>query len=249
MLELLGMSSPNVQKVQIMLDELAVPYTVRRIDVWKGENFTPEFTAINPNRKVPVLLDDDGPDGEPMTVFESGAILVYLAEKDRAKFPWRPRAAARYAALQWLAVQLSTVGPMFGQYTHFKMFAPPGNEYGESRYRTQAVRVFEVLDRRLGEARFLAGDEYSIADMATFPWTRDRAAKWGGNWDGYLNVRRWFGEIAARPAVAKMMGEMDKVWQDGRRCQSGRRDPVEIRDRLLGRGEFATRSRQSREIT
>jgi GST-like protein len=235
MIELLGMSSPNVQKVQIMLDELAVPYTVRRIDVWKGENFTPEFTAINPNRKVPVLIDHDGPDGEPVTVFESGAILIYLAEKT-GRF-LAAKGAARYAALQWLAVQLSTVGPMFGQYTHFKMFAPPGNDYGESRYRTQAVRVFEVLDHRLSEARFLAGDDYSIADMATFPWTRDRAAKWGGNWDGYTNVRRWFDEIAARPAVAKMMGEMDKVWQEDLMSISAATD--EIRDRLLGRGEFA----------
>jgi len=235
MLELLGMSSPNVQKVQIMLDELAVPYRLTRIDVWKGENFTPEFTAINPNRKVPVLIDDDGPDGQPITVFESGAILIYLAEKT-GRF-LAPKGAARYSALEWLAVQLSTVGPMFGQYTHFKMFAPPGNEYGESRYRTQAVRVFEVLDERLSKARFLAGDDYSIADMATFPWTRDRAAKWGGNWDGYANVRRWFNEIAARPAVAKMMREMDQVWQTDLKSIAAATD--EIRDRLLGRGEFA----------
>jgi GST-like protein len=235
MLELLGMSSPNVQKVQIMLDELAVPYRLTRVDVWKGENFTPEFTAINPNRKVPVLIDDEGPDGQPITVFESGAILIYLAEKT-GRF-LAPKGAARYSALEWLAVQLSTVGPMFGQYTHFKMFAPPGNEYGESRYRTQAVRVFEVLDDRLSKARFLTGDDYSIADMATFPWTRDRAAKWGGNWDGYAHVRRWFNEIAARPAVAKMMREMDQVWQTDLKSIAAATD--EIRDRLLGRGEFA----------
>jgi GST-like protein len=234
MITLLGMSSPNVQKVQIMLDELAVPYKIRRIDVWKGENFTPEFTAINPNRKVPVLLDDEGPGGEPATIFESGAILVYLAEK-YGRF-LAASGKARYAAFEWLAVQLSTVGPMFGQYTHFKMFAPPGNEYGENRYRTQAVRVFEALDARLSQARFLAGEEYSIADMATFPWTRDRNTKWGGNWDGYRNVRRWFGEVAARPAVAKMMGEMDKVWQEDLRSIAAATD--EIRDRLLGRGEF-----------
>jgi GST-like protein len=234
MLELLGMSSPNVQKVQIMLDELAVPYKLTRIDVWKGENFTPEFTAINPNRKVPVLIDHDGPEG-PITVFESGAILIYLAEKT-GRF-LATKGAARYAALQWLAVQLSTVGPMFGQYTHFKMFAPSGNEYGENRYRTQAVRVFEVLDDRLSKARFLAGDDYTIADMATFPWTRDRAAKWGGNWDGYKNVRRWFDEIAARPAVAKMMREMDQVWKTDLASIAVATD--EIRDRLLGRGKFA----------
>jgi GST-like protein len=234
MFTLLGMSSPNVQKVQIMLDELALPYKIQRIDVWKGENFTPEFVALNPNRKVPVLIDDAGPDGAPITVFESGAILIYLAEKT-GRF-LAAKGAARYAALEWLAVQLSTVGPMFGQYTHFKMFAPPGNEYGESRYRTQAVRVFEALDARLAEARFLGGDDYSIADMATFPWTRDRTAKWGGNWDGYVNVRRWFKEVAARPAVAKMMGEMDKVWQEDLVSIGAATD--DIRDRLLGRGAF-----------
>lgn len=234
MLELLGMSSPNVQKVQMMLDELGAPYRLTRVDVWKGENFTPEFIALNPNKKVPVLIDDDGPDGETITVFESGAILIYLAEKS-GRF-LAPKGKARYAALEWLAVQLSTVGPMFGQYTHFKMFAPPGNEYAENRYRTQAVRVFEALDHRLSQARFLAGDDYSIADMATFPWTRDRAAKWGGNWDGYKNVRRWFDEVAARPAVAKMMREMDEVWRSDLVSISAATD--EIRDRLLGRGAF-----------
>jgi GST-like protein len=239
MFELMGMSSPNVQKVQIMLDELGAPYRLTRVDVWKGENFSPDFVAINPNKKVPVLIDDDGPDGAPITVFESGAILVYLAEKS-GRF-LAPEGKARYAAFEWLAVQLSTVGPMFGQYTHFKMFAPPGNAYAEDRYRTQAVRVFEVLDHRLGEARFLAGDAYSIADMATFPWTRDRTAKWGGDWDGYKNVKRWFDEIAARPAVAKMMREMDQVWKQD--LVSIGAATNEIRDRLLGRGEFDQKPR------
>ncbi|MDB5393041.1 MAG: glutathione S-transferase [Rhodospirillales bacterium] len=234
MIELLGMSSPNVQKIQIMLEECELPYRIRRIDVWKGENFTPEFEAINPNRKVPVLIDDDGPDGGPCTIFESGAILIYLAEKTGRFLP--TRGAARYEVLEWLAVQMCGVGPMFGQYTHFRIFAPKGNDYAENRYRTQAVRLFEVLDRRLGQARYLGGEDYSVADMATFPWTRDRAGKWGGDWDGYRHVQRWFADVAARPAVHRMTEEMDKVWAED--LVSIGVAPVELVDRLLGRGEF-----------
>jgi GST-like protein len=235
MIELLGMSSPNVQKIQIMLEETSLPYRVRRIDVWKGENYTAEFEAINPNRKVPVLIDQEGPDGEPVIIFESGAILIYLAEKTGRFLP--AKGAARYQVLQWLAVQMAGVGPMFGQYTHFKIFAPKGNDYGESRYRTQAVHLFEILDRRLGQARYLGGDDYSIADMATFPWTRDRAGKWGGDWGGYANFNRWFAEIAARPAVCRMIAEMDKVWADD--LVSIAAAPVALVDRFLGRGDFA----------
>jgi len=235
MLELYGMSSPNVQKIQIMLEELGLPYAVRRVDVWKGENFDPAFAALNPNRKVPVLVDADGPDGQPCTIFESGAILIYLAEKTGRFLP--ARGAARYAALQWLAVQMCGVGPMFGQYTHFRLFAPAGNDYAESRYRTQAVRLFEALDARLAEVPYLGGQDYSIADMATFPWMRDRSAKWGGDWDGYANVARWFARVAERPAVKRMMAEMDRVWTEDQ--ASIRNAPPALVDRLLGRGEFA----------
>ena len=156
-------STPNGHKISIMLEELGVPYEVHPVNSNKGEQFAPALLKISPNHRMPAIVDPDGPGGRPISVFESGAILVYLAEK-YGRF-LAPKGAARYAALEWLAVQLSTVGPMFGQYTHFKMFAPPGNEYGESRYRTQAVRVFEALDSRLSKARFLAGDDYSIADL------------------------------------------------------------------------------------
>ena len=139
--------------------------------------------------------------------------------------------------LQWLAVQLSGVGPMFGQYTHFRMFAPPGNDYSESRYRTQAVHLFEALDRRLADAPYLGGEDYSIADMATFPWMRDRGGKWGGDWDHYPGVRRWFASIAARPAAQRMMAEMDKIWAVD--IQSIKAAPRELVDQILGRGAFA----------
>ncbi len=235
MIRLLGMSSPNVQKVHLMLEEVGLPFTVERIDVWKGENFTPDFAALNPNKKVPVLIDEDGPDGAPITVFESGAILIYLAEKT-GRF-LAARGAARYAALQWLAVQLSGVGPMFGQYTHFRMFAPPGNDYAESRYRTQAARVIETLDARLGQAAYLGGDAYSIADIATFPWMRNRSGKWGGNWDTYPNVRRWLTAVADRPAARRMMAEMDRIWTAD--LQSMKAAPGVLVDEILGRGDFA----------
>ena len=235
MIRLLGMSSPNVQKVHLMLEEVGLPFAVERIDVWKGENFTPAFAALNPNKKVPVLIDEDGPDGAVCTVFESGAILIYLAEKT-GRF-LAPRGPERYAALQWLAVQLSGVGPMFGQYTHFRMFAPPGNDYAESRYRTQAVRLLETLDERLGQAAYLGGDAYSIADIATFPWLRDRSGKWGGNWDTYANVRRWFKTVAARPAAQRMTAEMDRIWAAD--LGSIKAAPSALVDQILGRGDFA----------
>jgi GST-like protein len=232
MITLYGMSSPNVQKVHILLEELGLPFRIQRVDVWRGENFDPAFTALNPLAKVPVIVDEAGPDGEPITVFESGAILQYLAEKAGRFLPARGR--ARYEVLEWLAVQLSGVGPMFGQYTHFRLFAPPGNGYAEDRYRTQAVRLFEVMDRRLGEVPYLGGEAYSIADIATFPWTRDRNGKWGGNWDGYPNVWRWFDRIKARPAVAKMMAEMDQAWAADRESMAAA--PADLVDRILGRG-------------
>lgn len=235
MIELHGMSSPNVQKVNIMLEELGLPYTLKRVDVWRGENFLPEFTALNPNRKVPVIVDTDGPDGKPCTVFESGAILIYLAEKTGRFLP--ATGAARYQVLEWLSVQMCGIGPMFGQYTHFRMFAPKGNDYAESRYRTQAIRLFETLDARLAQFPYLGGEDYSIADIATFPWTRDRSGKWGGDWDIYPNFQRWFDRVAARPAVRRMIETMDRVWAEDLTSINGA--PVEIVDRLLGRGDFA----------
>jgi GST-like protein len=229
------MSSPNVQKIQLMLEETALPYRVERVDVWKGENFAPEFAAMNPNRKVPVITDPDGPDGEPVTVFESGAILVYLAEKTGRFLP--AKGADRYHALEWLAVQMCGVGPMFGQYTHFRMFAPKGNDYAESRYRTQAVRLFEAMEVRLATVPYFGGADYSIADIATFPWMRNRAEKWGGDWSAFPSVWRWFDRVAERPAAQRMTAEMDRIWQDD--LASIAAAPVPVVDRLLGRGDFA----------
>lgn len=234
MIVLYGMSSPNVQKVHILLEELGVPYRIQRIDVWRGEHFDPAFLALNPMAKVPVITDEDGPGGKAITIFESGAILIYLAEKTSRFLP--ANGAGRYDVLQWLAVQLSGIGPMFGQYTHFRLFAPTGNAYAEDRYRTQVVRLFEAMDRRLADAPYLGGADYSIADIATFPWMRDRNGKWGGNWNVYPHVARWFERIQMRPAVAHMMREMDKVWDNDRASIAAA--PKDLVDRILGRGAF-----------
>jgi GST-like protein len=235
MITLYGMSTPNVQKVLIMLEETGLPYRLRRVNVWKGENYTPEFAKLNPVRKVPVLIDEDGPDGRPHTVFESGAVLFYLAEKTGRFLP--AAGPARYAAMQWLMVQMAGIGPMFGQYTHFLMHAAD-NAYALSRYRTQAVRFFGALDARLAEADYLAGAEYSIADMAVFPWTRDRNARWGGDWEQHFpHVWQWHARVKARPAVQRMIPVSDDLFAQD--AEAIAKVSVADKDRYLGRGAFA----------
>src|SRR5262249_36099402 len=147
-----------------------LPYTVIPVDVFTGGQFEAGFKKLNPNAKVPVIIDHDGPGGTPYTVFESGAILLYLADKSGQFLSRTTR--ERYDVIQWLQVQMTQVGPMFGQYVHFMRFAPKGNDYSLSRYRTQACRILDVLEARLTQVPYLGGAAYSIADMATFPWAR-----------------------------------------------------------------------------
>ncbi len=230
MIDLYALTSPNVQKIFIALEELELPYNTKFIDVWKGEQFTPEFIKINPNSKIPAIVDHDGPGGKPYAVFESGAILLYLAEKTGKLLPKDPR--KRFDAIQWLMIQLTGVGPTFGQWTHFTLFAPKDNEYSMSRYRTEMKRLYELLEKRLGEVPYLGGDEYSIADVATFPWTRNHDAQ-GVKWADNPNLARWFDAIAARPAVKRAL---DKVAQ----IKSARDAATdENKDRLFGRGRYA----------
>jgi GSH-dependent disulfide-bond oxidoreductase len=230
MIDLYALTSPNVQKVFLALEELELPYNTKFIDVWKGEQFTPDFIKINPNSKIPAIVDHDGPGGKPYTVFESGAILLYLAEKTGKLLSKDPR--KRFDAIQWLMVQLTGVGPTFGQWTHFTLFAPKDNEYSMTRYRTEMKRLYELLERRLGEAPYLGGDEYSIADVATFPWMRNHDAQ-GVKWADNPNLARWFDAIAARPAVKRAL---DKVAQ----IKSAREVATdENKDRLFGRGRYA----------
>jgi GST-like protein len=235
MITLYGMGSPNVVKVYIALEELGLPYTVQPVDVFTGKQFDDAFLKLNPNAKVPVIVDPDGPGGKPYTCFESGAILLYLAEKTGKLLS--KDTAAKYDAIQWLMTQMSTVGPMFGQYVHFLRFAPAGNDYSKSRYLTQAHRVTEVIEKRLAGSTYLAGSEYSIADIATFPWLRNVPALLGADAAAKVpNITRWVKAIDERPAVKKALAEVEAV-----RTRTTAFDKAEAAtlDKVFGRGQFA----------
>lgn len=200
MLDLYTWPTPNGHKIHIMLEETGLPYKVIPVDIGAGDQFDPTFLKISPNNKMPAIVDPDGPDGAPISLFESGAILIYLAEKTGQFLPTAAR--ARYAALQWLMFQMGGIGPMLGQAHHFRIYAPETLDYAVARYTNEANRLYGVLDKRLGEAPYLAGEAYSIADIATFPWLRSHENQ-GVDLDAYANVKRWFDAIAARPAVQR----------------------------------------------
>ena len=204
MIELYTWDTPNGRKISIMLEECGLPYSVHKVDLRKGEQFTPEFVALNPNSKIPVIVDSDGPRdenaGKPITLMESGAILVYLAGKTGRFLPKSVR--GKYKALEWLMFQMGGVGPMFGQLHVFLRLAEPV-PYALERYTREKNRLYGVLDRRLSEARYLAG-EYSIADIATYPWVA-RHDFHKTDLAEYPNVKRWFDDISARPAVMRGM--------------------------------------------
>jgi len=200
-IELYTWSTPNGRKISIVLEELGLAYRVHPINISKDEQFTPDFLKISPNNKIPAIVDPDGPDGQPIAVFESGAILLYLAEKTGRLMPRDPR--GRYEALQWLMWQMGGFGPMLGQAHHFRRFAKEQIAYAIDRYSNEARRLYDVLDRRLGEVDYVAGD-YSVADIATFPWAARH--EWQGiALEDFPNVKRWYDAIAARPAVKKGM--------------------------------------------
>lgn len=196
---LYGMTSPNVRKILLMLEELEVAYDLHQVKVFAGEQFTPEFRALNPVSKVPVLVDREAqPGGYP--VFESGAILIYLAELSGRFLP--ASGIPRYEVLKWLFVQTSNVGPMIGQNNHFRLIGKDQAPYGFGRYRSIAAHVFRLLDERLAEQAYLAGDDYSIADIATFHWSAYVGIQ-GMEWADYPNLARWRAGIAARPAAQR----------------------------------------------
>ncbi len=235
MITLYGMGSPNVVKVYIALEELGLPYTVAPVDVFTGKQFDADFIKLNPNAKVPVITDSDGPGGKPLTLFESGAILLYLAEKTGKLLP--ADTAAKYEAIQWMMVQMTGVGPMFGQHVHFMRFAPAGNDYSKSRYATQVHRVFEVIDQRLAASPYLGGAEYGLADVATYPWARNIPVLLGADAaPKFPNVMAWVKKIDERPAVKKALAAVDEV-----RARTTQFDKAEAEnlDKLFGRGKFA----------
>lgn len=199
MIDVYSWPTPNGHKVHIMLEECGLPYAVHAVDIGAGDQFKPEFLAISPNNKIPAIVDSDGPDGRPISLFESGAILLYLAGKTGSFLPADVR--GRYLALQWLMFQMSGLGPMLGQAHHFRIYAKEKIEYAINRYTNEARRLYDVMDKRLADVPCFAGD-YGIADMAIYPWTRSHANH-GIDLAEYPNVRRWFDAVSARPAVQR----------------------------------------------
>ena len=200
MIEVYSWATPNGHKLHIMLEECALPYRTFAVDICAGEQFKPEFLAISPNNKIPAMVDPDGPDGEPISIFESGAMLLYLAGKTGRFLPKSTR--GRYEVLQWLMFQMGGVGPMLGQAHHFRIYAPEKIPYAIDRYTNEAKRLYGVMNKRLAKSKYIAGPEYTIADIAIFPWLRSWKNQ-GIDWNDFPHLKGWFDEIAARPAVLR----------------------------------------------
>ena len=230
MIDFYALTSPNVQKIFIMLEECGLPYNMHPVDVWKGDQFAPEFTKINPLQKVPAIVDSDGPAGKPYTVIESGAILMYLAEKTGKFIPHDP--VKRNDVIQWLMVQMANLGPMSGQLVHFSRFAPAGNEYGHSRYRTMVNKIFDVYEQRLASTPYVAGGEYTIADIAAFPWLRN-VELLAIDISKRPHVKAWVDKITAREAVKRAYAKIGQI--------KSVRDTAtdDAKDRYFGRGKYA----------
>ena len=230
MIDFYALTSPNVQKIFIMLEECGLPYNLKPVDVWNSEQFTPEFTKINPLQKVPAIVDSEGPGGKPYTVIESGAILIYLAEKTGKFMP--KDAAKRYDTIQWLMVQMANVGPMCGQLVHFSKYAPAGQDYGHGRYRTQVNKVFDVYEQRLTSQPYVGGDEYTIADIAAFPWLRNIALL-AIDLSGRPHLKAWIDRIEARDGVKRALARVATV-------KSSRDNATDdAKDRFFSRGKYA----------
>ena len=231
MIDLYTWPTPNGHKVHIFLEETGLPYSVVPINIGEGDQFKADFLKISPNNKMPAIVDRDGPGGKPYALAESGAILMYLGDKTGQFFPTETR--ARYTCVQWLMTQMGHVGPMLGQVHHFRNYAVEKIPYAIDRYVNEAKRLYQVLDRRLGEAPYLGGDDYTIADMATFPWIRPWE-KQGQRIDDHPNLKRWMEEIEARPAVQRGL----KVLAERRR-----EGPISDRQReiMFGKTQYEKR--------
>ena len=216
MIDVFSWPTPNGHKVHIMLEECGLPYKAIPVDIGKGDQFKPEFLAISPNNKIPAITDPQGPDGKPVSLFESGAILVYLTGKTGRLLGRTDR--RRYEVLQWVMFQMGGVGPMLGQNHHFRQYAPQKLPYAIDRYTNEAKRLYGVIDRRLAASSWLGGDEYSIADIATWPWLRNWKNQ-GIELADYPHLSRWFHAIEERPAVqrgVKVLADLRKPITDDR---------------------------------
>jgi GSH-dependent disulfide-bond oxidoreductase len=230
-IELYFWPTPNGKKITIFLEEAELPYNLAPVDITAGEQFDEEFLKISPNNKMPAIVDPEGPDGGPISMFESGAILIYLAEKTGRFMPSSPR--QRYEVLQWLMFQVSSVGPMLGQVHHFRGYAPEQIPYAVDRYTNEAARLYRVMDARLSEVEYFVDDNYSIVDMAIYPWVASHERQ-GQRIEDYPNLRRWYEAMGERPAVRRAM----EVGEELRR-------PIEdldeeARDVLFGSGRRTT---------
>ena len=230
MIEVYSWATPNGHKVHIMLEECGLPYRAHAVDIGAGDQFKPEFLAISPNNKIPAIVDPQGPDGAPISLFESGAILMYLAGKTGRFMPANTR--GRYEMLEWLLFQMGGVGPMLGQAHHFRIYAPEKIEYAVNRYTNEAKRLYGVMDKRLAKRKYMAGDDYTIADIAIFPWLRSWKNQ-GIDWNDHPHLKGWFDEMGARPAV-----------QRGVEVLAGLRKPItddKSRETLFGATQYQKR--------
>ncbi|ODU19321.1 MAG: glutathione S-transferase [Variovorax sp. 67-131] len=230
LIDVFSWPTPNGHKVHIMLEECGLPYAVHPVNIGAGDQFKPAFLAISPNNKIPAITDPLGPDGKPISLFESGAILLYLASKTGRFLPVSDR--ERFEVLQWLMFQVGGVGPMLGQTHHFRLYAAEKLPYAIERYSNEALRLYGVIERRLASSRFIAGDDYSIADIALFPWLRSWESQ-GIVLGEFPHLKAWFEGIAVRPAVQRAL----QVMADLRKPQ---RDPKE-REVLFGKTQYQKR--------
>ena len=233
MIDVYTWPTPNGHKVHIMLEETGLKYRIHAINIRVGDQFAPEFLKLSPNNRIPAILDHDGPNGKPLSLFESGAILLYLASKSGKFLP--VDMTERWACVQWLMWQMGGIGPMFGQANHFRRYSKEKIQYAIDRYTNEANRLTRILDKRLTQTRFSACDEYTIADIAIFPWMRG-AENRGVNLEEYPNVKRWFDEINARPAVQRGVKALSEV-------QSISQAPHDDKswDIMFGKTQFARR--------
>jgi GST-like protein len=200
MIDLFSWPTPNGRKIHIMLEECGLNYVAHPIDIGKAQQFRSDFLKLSPNNRIPAITDSEGPDGKPISLFESGAILIYLAEKTHKFLPKNPR--AKYETIQWLMFQMGGVGPMFGQSNHFSHYAVKKISYAIDRYINESKRLYEVMDKRLANVEYLAGNKYTIADIATHPWAQGFERR-GVDENEYPNVKRWVNLIHDRPAVKR----------------------------------------------
>jgi len=231
MIDLYSWATPNGHKVHIMLEETGLPYRVHGVNIRTGDQFKPDFLKISPNNRIPAIVDPDGPDGMPLTLFESGAILLYLASKTGTFLP--SDLTLRWACVQWLMWQMGGVGPMFGQANHFRRYAKDKIEYAVERYTNEANRLTHVLDKQLANSRYVSCNEYTIADMAIFPWMRNAESR-GIDMNEFSNAKRWFEAINARPAVQRALETL---------ADASNSNPVDdkAREVMFGKTQFQKR--------